>query len=41
MKIGVVTDVGTLDDKNFNQFSYEGAQRRGGSGRHGGSHRHP
>lgn len=26
-KIGVVTDVGTLDDRNFNQFSWEGAQR--------------
>ena len=26
-KIGVVTDVGTLDDKNFNQFSWEGAQK--------------
>ncbi|MGH6693064.1 MAG: BMP family ABC transporter substrate-binding protein, partial [Gammaproteobacteria bacterium] len=25
LKIGLVTDVGTLDDKNFNQFSYEGA----------------
>lgn len=25
-KVGVVTDVGTLDDKNFNQFSWEGAQ---------------
>lgn len=25
--IGVVTDVGTLDDKNFNQFSFEGAER--------------
>jgi basic membrane protein A and related proteins len=24
-KVGVVTDVGTVDDKNFNQFSYEGA----------------
>jgi basic membrane protein A len=24
--VGVVTDVGTLDDKNFNQFSYEGAK---------------
>ncbi len=24
-KIGVVTDVGTLDDKNFNQFTWEGA----------------
>ena len=27
LKIGVVTDVGTLDDKNFNQFSYEGAKK--------------
>jgi len=26
-KVGVVTDVGTLDDHNFNQFSWEGAQR--------------
>ena len=26
-KIGVVTDVGTIDDKNFNQYSYEGAQQ--------------
>jgi basic membrane protein A and related proteins len=25
-KVGVVTDVGTLDDKNFNQFSFEGAE---------------
>ena len=25
LKIGVVTDVGTLDDKNFNEFSYKGA----------------
>ena len=25
-KIGVVTDVGTVNDKNFNQYSYEGAQ---------------
>jgi basic membrane protein A len=25
LKIGVITDVGTVDDKNFNQFSYEGA----------------
>lgn len=25
LKIGVVTDVGTLDDKNFNEFSYQGA----------------
>ncbi|HUG95370.1 MAG TPA: hypothetical protein VMK30_04440, partial [Pleomorphomonadaceae bacterium] len=23
--IGVVTDVGTLDDRNFNQYSWEGA----------------
>ncbi len=26
LKIGLVTDVGTLDDKNFNQFSCEGAK---------------
>jgi len=26
LKIGLVTDVGTLNDKNFNQFSWEGAQ---------------
>jgi basic membrane protein A len=25
-KVGVVTDVGTVDDKNFNQYSFEGAQ---------------
>jgi len=25
-KIGVVTDVGRVDDKNFNQYSYEGAK---------------
>jgi basic membrane protein A len=25
-KIGVVTDVGTVDDKNFNQYSFEGAK---------------
>jgi basic membrane protein A and related proteins len=25
LKIGLVTDVGTLDDKNFNQYSWEGA----------------
>jgi basic membrane protein A len=25
-KVGVVTDVGTIDDKNFNQYSYEGAK---------------
>ena len=25
-KIGVVTDVGTVDDKNFNEYSYQGAQ---------------
>jgi len=24
--VGVVTDVGTVDDKNFNQYSFEGAQ---------------
>jgi basic membrane protein A len=27
LKIGLVTDVGALDDKNFNQYSWEGAQR--------------
>ena len=27
LKIGLVTDVGTLDDKNFNQFSWEGAKQ--------------
>ena len=27
LKIGLVTDVGTLNDKNFNQFSYEGAKK--------------
>jgi basic membrane protein A len=27
MKIGVVTDVGRVDDKNFNQYSYEGAKQ--------------
>jgi basic membrane protein A len=26
LKIGMVTDVGTLNDKNFNQFSWEGTQ---------------
>ncbi len=26
LKIGVVTDVGRVDDKNFNQFSFEGAK---------------
>jgi basic membrane protein A len=26
LKIGVVTDVGTVTDKNFNQYSYEGAK---------------
>src|SRR5450759_4996258 len=25
LKIGVVTDVGRVDDKNFNQYSYQGA----------------
>ncbi len=25
LKIGVVTDIGTLDDKNFNEYSYKGA----------------
>jgi basic membrane protein A len=27
LKIGVVTDVGRVDDKNFNQYSYQGAQQ--------------
>ena len=27
LKIGVVTDVGRVDDKNFNQFSFEGAKK--------------
>jgi basic membrane protein A len=27
LKIGVVTDVGSVDDKNFNQYSYEGAKQ--------------
>ena len=26
LKVGVVTDVGTVDDHNFNQYSWEGAQ---------------
>jgi len=26
LKIGVVTDVGTVNDKNFNEYSYKGAQ---------------
>lgn len=26
LKIGLVTDVGSLNDKNFNQYSWEGAQ---------------
>ncbi len=26
LKIGVVTDVGTIDDRNFNQYTWEGAQ---------------
>jgi basic membrane protein A len=26
LKIGLVTDVGTIDDRSFNQFSWEGAQ---------------
>ncbi len=26
LKIGVVTDVGTVNDKNFNQYSFEGAK---------------
>jgi basic membrane protein A len=25
LKIGVVTDIGTLDDKNYNEYSYQGA----------------
>jgi basic membrane protein A len=25
LKIGVVTDIGTLDDKNYNEYSYKGA----------------
>lgn len=29
LKIGVVTDVGRVDDKNFNQYSYEGAKNAG------------
>jgi basic membrane protein A len=29
LKIGVVTDVGRVDDKNFNQYSYEGAKAAG------------
>jgi basic membrane protein A len=31
LKIGVVTDVGRVDDKNFNQYSYEGAKAAGQS----------
>ena len=27
LKIGVVTDVGRVDDKNFNQYSFEGAKK--------------
>ena len=27
LRIGLVTDVGTLDDRNFNQYSWEGALR--------------
>ena len=27
LQIGLVTDVGTLDDRNFNQYSWEGALR--------------
>jgi basic membrane protein A and related proteins len=27
LKIGLVTDVGTIDDRNFNQYSWEGAVR--------------
>ena len=26
LKIGLVTDVGTINDRNFNQFSWEGTQ---------------
>jgi len=26
LRIGLVTDVGTIDDRNFNQYSWEGAQ---------------
>ena len=26
LKIGVVTDIGSLNDKNFNEYSYKGAQ---------------
>src|SRR5262245_54091471 len=26
LKIGVVTDIGTLNDKNFNEYSFKGAQ---------------
>ena len=29
LKIGVVTDVGRVDDKNFNQYSYQGAVQAG------------
>jgi basic membrane protein A len=35
LKIGLVTDVGQLNDKNFNQFSWEGAQD--GASRVGGT----
>ena len=27
LKIGVVTDIGTLNDKNYNEYSFKGAQR--------------
>ncbi len=27
LKIGVVTDIGTLDDKNYNEYSYKGAEQ--------------
>ncbi|UCB47145.1 MAG: BMP family ABC transporter substrate-binding protein, partial [Spirochaetota bacterium] len=27
MKVGLVTDVGKVDDKTFNQFAYEGMMR--------------
>ena len=26
LKIGVVTDIGTLNDKNYNEYSFKGAQ---------------
>src|SRR4029079_10611763 len=27
LKIGVVTDIGTLNDKNYNEYSFKGAQQ--------------